>query len=450
MQKLFIKRHWISKWNEAWVIQWWLYDKWLSYLGVQETKELIESLIKWLPIKRIITSSLKRTKETGGLIADSLNLDLNTSDDLVEFASWILAWKKKTFIKENYPDYYDIWMKRGDLDWIPWAEKWNHLQARALLFLYDYIDNHEYSDLIISHAWFIRCLVNTIIDNTRETPVDIKHNTVHEFNNVWKNIKHEQLLWWFSNKITLVKTQNNKFIIRERKINNEPYYKSINYIISRLNELSNITNELYIHSLKWDTWIQVCEYIEWNNVYGELDKNKRESLFWLFNDLIHFLWKIEIDENIQLPTLEKKLSEYISRINDSWLIQEWEKILDSLENSTYSDNLRIVDYDLHRWNLVFKENQVRVIDMDSMLISEIEYQIACIVTSFIFEWCWEIDEIIGKIQADFSVEKVKFYIKIRAYIWMVFFQEIKEKKGSLDDKTSKIYDSYYKIFKSLS
>lgn len=449
MKKLFIKRHWISEWNEKWIIQWGEYDQWLSSLWILETRNLADSIIRWLPLERVISSSLRRAKETWELIANTLNIDLTLSNILVEFNSWLLAWKDKEFIKYNYPEYYYIWMRRWDLDWIPWAETWNVLQARALLFLYDYIDRSNYSDLIVSHAWFIRCLVNTILDQNRETSVDINHATVHEFKDVWLKINHRQLFWWFSNRITQVITQNHGFIIRERKVNNEQYYRSINYIISRLNELSNITNKLYIFNLNWNKWVQICEYIEWCNIYGILDEDKEKSLFSLFNDLIHFFWLIQIDENIQLPSLDTKLLEFISRIKNEDLVNEWKKLLITLKFLN-TNNLRIVDYDLHRWNLIFTKDWVRLIDLDSILISENEYQIACIVVSFLFEWYSNIDEILKNIRFDFSIEKVKFYIKVRAYIWVVFFQEIKENKVKIDKKTQELYNKYYGIFNLLS
>lgn len=447
MKNLYIKRHWVSKWNKKWIIQWLNFNEWLCQEGVQNTKFFAENIIKWLPINQIKTSELDRALETWLIVNEVLNTIVIPDARLNEFDSWILAWKTHNEIKSENNDYYDIWISRWDLDGIPEAETWNKLQSRVLLFLSDYIDNDNYSDLIISHAWYIRCMVNTILNIDRTTPININHDFLHCFNDIWKNITQEKLHWWHSSEVIKITTKNWQYIFRKKETINIDTFCTINKILKQINTKSNITNKLYQSTNNQDSWLQILEYIEGYHIYWILDGNKKTTLFKMFNELISVLWNIEINENIKLPTLKDKLKWKVEKIWDSHIKILWNQLLNHKYINPTSSDL-IVNYDLHRWNILFDDkDNVRLIDFDSLVLSNIEYQIASIVVSFIFEWENNIDELLNNFNYDLSKHKIIYFIKIRIYLWIIFFEEKKEKKWKLDNDSEKIYNRYLELIK---
>ena len=89
---------------------------------------------------------------------------------------------------EKYKKYYEIWKERKDLDNIPLAEKGENLQARVIGFISQYFDMAEYNDIIVTHAGFIRCLMNTIENRERTERFNIDNGTIFCINDIFKNL----------------------------------------------------------------------------------------------------------------------------------------------------------------------------------------------------------------------------------------------------------------------
>ena len=89
--------------------------------------------------------------------------------------------------KIKYPEYLKIWSRRGDLDLIPNATRGCCLQARVLMFLEQFIDKAPNS-IIVSHAGFLRCLINTVKGNPRTLAQNLDHNVIHKLDNLFSSI----------------------------------------------------------------------------------------------------------------------------------------------------------------------------------------------------------------------------------------------------------------------
>ena len=132
----------------------------------------------------IISSPLKRCVETSDIIGKEIKIPIIYDDLLVEFSAGILDGMSKDEASIKYPEYLKVWTARGDLDSIPNATKGAELQARVLMFLEQFIDNIP-NNIIVSHAGFLRCLINTVKGNSRDFAQNLDHNVIHELNNLF-------------------------------------------------------------------------------------------------------------------------------------------------------------------------------------------------------------------------------------------------------------------------
>lgn len=138
---------------------------------------------------RIVSSPYKRAIETSEIIAETIGIPIVTNEKIIEFDSGILAGNTHKENAELYPEYYRIWLERKDLDGIPGAEKGNELQARTLAFLMEYYEKEEFVDIVVSHAGFLRTLINTAKGLPRTTPVDSRNGAINIIDNPFEHIK---------------------------------------------------------------------------------------------------------------------------------------------------------------------------------------------------------------------------------------------------------------------
>ena len=74
----------------------------------------------------------------------------------------VISGMQRDKVKIKYPNYYNLWMARKDLDGIPGAETGEELQVRCLAFLQNFIEDTETNNtyLVVTHAGYMRCLIN--------------------------------------------------------------------------------------------------------------------------------------------------------------------------------------------------------------------------------------------------------------------------------------------------
>ena len=75
--------------------------------------------------------------------------------------------------------------------------------------------------LIITHAAFIRCFVNTCLNLPRENPVLIAHDVLYEFNNPWDMLDTYYFVDKEDKKVIYLNTYNNKYVLKYKKCKQE-------------------------------------------------------------------------------------------------------------------------------------------------------------------------------------------------------------------------------------
>lgn len=131
MSKIMLIRHAISEGNSKGIIQG-DEDYALSMEGIIQANNFdVKDLHNY---ERIITSPSSRTKQTAEIINKNLNLNIEEDSMLKEISAGILDGHLKKEVLKCYPEYYKLYLQRGDYDLIPNAENWQHVNARIIAF----------------------------------------------------------------------------------------------------------------------------------------------------------------------------------------------------------------------------------------------------------------------------------------------------------------------------
>lgn len=131
--------------------------------------ERVAERLKGTQIDVIYSSSLKRTMQTAGYIAQAQNLPVSSSDELKEIngGEWEdLTWKE---LEEGWPADYDTWDNRPHLHQMPGGESMTEFQQRALNEVLHIIKQNPGKNIcIVTHGTVIR----TLICHFRECTLD--------------------------------------------------------------------------------------------------------------------------------------------------------------------------------------------------------------------------------------------------------------------------------------
>ena len=211
MKKLITIRHGQSESNKQGIIQGQTTNLGLTSRGKEDIEKIVLQNIREISTaNKIISSPYKRTIETSEIISKITGIPIATSDKIVEFNPGILAGNTHEENLKIYPEYYKIWIERKDLDGIPGAENGDELQARALAFLMEYYDKEEFIDIVVSHAGFLRCLINTSRGIHRTTPVNSNNGAINIIENPFEQLKIEQKTRAMASKVFVVETFEKK------------------------------------------------------------------------------------------------------------------------------------------------------------------------------------------------------------------------------------------------
>ena len=196
--------------------------------------------------------------------------------------------------------------------------------------------------------------------------------------------------------------------------------------------------------------IQILRYLEGQHKYGDLDPEETERTL----STVHQL-------GIKLKTLPKGLRE----LHGETLKDKIEKCLESLSpdsiffkagkklqsNSRYQrlidDEQTLVHYDLHRDNLLFTPDQVKVLDLGSMLYApEIFLPASLFMSSFLLEGNQDYKQLVNKWPEPLNEEDILILMQARAIIGGAFFESI----TSPSTEDNKIYERYVNAIKTLT
>lgn len=286
MKKIIIMRHAKSQFNYEGRIQGVENDSPLCDEGITCLKELIKREYKKIQDVDIIRcSNLKRAKETGEIIARYIHKGILLDKKLIEVNSGIIAGATHDECQKQFPLSYQVWKKRGDLDEIPYAEKGNTLQARVLACIYLSNDSRYEKELIITHAAFIRCFVNTCLNLPRENPVLIAHDVLYEFNNPWDMLDTYYFVDKEDKKVIYLNTYNNKYVLKYKKCKQEINVEKKIFYQTILSCLNEICSHVYYWCMEKNYLLTVEQYIEGTHKYGILKNTDEKVIFNLFNQI---------------------------------------------------------------------------------------------------------------------------------------------------------------------
>lgn len=160
--KIIIVRHAESLGNLEGKFQGKNYDTELSDFGIKQA-EALATRLREFTIRRIIASPSKRTHQTALHVAKTLNRGVEISSQIMEAHHGAWEGKDDKWVKENFPDIYEIYNKKPSEISFPEGESFSSVIQRVLSFL----ENTLFTDdtLIVSHDNIIRPMLS-LINNT--------------------------------------------------------------------------------------------------------------------------------------------------------------------------------------------------------------------------------------------------------------------------------------------
>ncbi len=445
---IYLIRHGISEWNKLGIIQWWQYNVWLSEEWKNNVKELSNTFYEEIELVRC--SPFDRALETAHFFAIPRNISIIIHEELKEFWSWILQWLSHTQAEQKYPREYEVRKNRWDLDEIEWAETWNELQARVLFFLLEYKDKNIYKELIVSHAWFLRCLINTILMRARTTPIDVSHNFIHKIEDVFDKLKFVKYGIWANSEIYLVKTFENSYIIKKTNKWSLGKLQFNKNIVSYLNKGNNIVTPPIFFSrekkkLNKNYFIEIMQFIDGEHLQWSIIWDRVDMITSFFRQISDRLYQyFEKAGEVGLNSLKYKIADWLQYIETPLL--DIEKITLFLEKNTLQQSM--VYYDIHNQNLLFTKDGIVLLDLDSFLICPKEFQLACVVTFFMLEDINpDFKKLIKLRWEDIDQDVLKLLIKTRCLIGIIFFS--KKNKQEKSDNNLFYLNKYLDIYNSI-
>lgn len=433
MKRLITVRHGQSESNRQGVIQGKTTNLGLTERGKIDIRDVVNQNIEELSTgKRIVSSPYKRAIETSEIIAKETGLPIIASDKIVEFDSGILAGNTHEENAKMYPEYYKIWLERKDLDGIPGAEKGSELQARVLAFLIEYYNKDEFSDIVVSHAGFLRCLINTSKGLSRTTPVDSRNGAINIIDNPFKHLKVEHKDRAMASKVFVVETFDGKYVVKlkDRKLLPEDYEERriLNLISTDLGSIPTVLSLVGTGNSS----SKVLKFVNGETIYGILDESSKQALIEKFCKMSDVLTHIEskvykpndiYEEIVELEDSTKHT--YVKKYGQSILKDKVNKF--KLESSKYC----LIHNDLNRDNILFEKNEegsvrVNIIDWEGLGLYPCDYQLASFLVSAILLEGYSVEEtmkIAMEIDPNIDEDFITYLMKFRIFKGLYFFAE---------------------------
>lgn len=160
IKKLFFIRHGETDRNLYKMINPWDVDSELNKTWINQAKNVWTELKeKWIFFDIIISSPLKRAKNTAEIIADKIwyKEEIIEIDDLKEKYAWVFKnYYKKQFLEEFGVKIVAEILKKYPNKTFKWVEKLEDFHSRINNVIKSIINNSNYNNkkiLIVSHGW---------------------------------------------------------------------------------------------------------------------------------------------------------------------------------------------------------------------------------------------------------------------------------------------------------
>lgn len=435
MKQIILMRHGISEGNEKNIVQGQL-NYHLSTKGVQELSKLdIKKLEK---INDIYSSDLFRAVETAKIIKERTNFagKINTTEILRENSAGILEGMTKEKINEEYPEYYKIYLARGDYDLIPGADSWYYNQSRALAFLQKYIGKEDYNDLIVSHGAFIRNFYNLCLGRERNTKIDSIYNcSINVIQNPLNKLAISKIEIAKTSEVFNICTYDNEYILKRynRKLNTNDM-KEIN-LLRYLHSFNLSPYYYYVTELN-EKAVKVMEYCSGEHRIGQLTKKEIDLLINKFNILKEKLKEYKDASNFE----DGNIIDDLNKTRRNLYSEEYKKrTLSLLQNEKFINYIRngeksLVHNDLHRYNILFNKNNITFLDFDNIKKYPSLLQLATFICScFILEKN-SYEYVLNMVNEKIDKEILDCLIEYRLLYGLGFFENnIKTNNYNMDD-----------------
>lgn len=161
MAKIYLVRHGESVANTKGIYQGQTYDTPLSFVGRKQA----EALARYFADKavcKILTSPLKRTKETAQKVADIAHLEIFDTPEIIETNHGEWEGLEKKVISNKWPNIYELWLKKPSEVKFPGGETFLETRKR-IVYWWNRTTKEDANLLVVTHDNVIRIIIAEIL-----------------------------------------------------------------------------------------------------------------------------------------------------------------------------------------------------------------------------------------------------------------------------------------------
>lgn len=382
MRDLFIMRHGLSDGNKKRIIQGRLGGFTLTQEGECEIEKVLEEYSYFCQeIQFIFSSTEERCYKSAKIIERSLDVPIYTFDIYIEMNPGILGGENHDEAKARFPEYYDIWTKRGDLDGIPGAESGDCLQARAVvgIVLLSLYEKQYEAGIIVTHAGFMRSFVNTFYGRNRTTPIDVSNANIYRLQMSPEYFNKRRLYHSDLCDVYRIKAFEHTYAVKVRKGKLSCIQKDM---IQFLSDTNHIPKVYYLTNASGHYFV-VMEFYEGEKIHGTISTESVKVAFEKVKQA-----QLEINDKFgtkknEFTTLNSKISGVIGAIHSKKVKDIVLAILSNYISLDCQNEYSICLYDLHRDNYLQDEKESIWVDMENAVLAPNRYGRDAFVASFV-------------------------------------------------------------------
>lgn len=458
MMQFFLIRHAQSQGNEAGIIQGRSDHYGLSDTGHRQALAMAKRYCDALSnVEFIMSSTALRAFETANIFSQVLEVPVETDERLVEVDAGILGGVSHTEAEQRYLQAYQVWLARGDLDAIPNAESGAALQARVLSFLHDLMRRDIGSVLIVAHAALNRCLLNTASGKPRTTPIDVSHEALHKAK-PHKYLSFERQSRGKKSDVWIADTSLDKMVIKETKGQLGGKDDLQFRILKALSLRTDLTPRVLFSCNRPHSQIKVLSFQPGRHIDGPLSSNTEKA----FLEAVYALGThlSDITRLFSGNSYCLTLADILTRSLNMRLSPSLRQAGRALESNEYvaalfsrADTV-LVNLDLHRSNVLFKEGDVRFIDLETFALTPAALHLgSALVAGFMLEEP-SLDNITGLLKywpQPVLLEELYWMMLIRAFAGAAFFQDKIIGGESVDMREDRnLLDKYLRVISQIN
>lgn len=331
-----------------------------------------------------------------------------------------------------YPEYYRIWLERKDLDGIPGAEKGSEVQARALAFLMEYYDKEEFEDIVVSHAGFLRFLINTSKGLPRTTPVDSRNGAINIIDNPFEHLKIEHKDRAMASKVFVIETLEDKYVVKLKNRSLLPEDYEERRILNLIGaDLGSVPIVLSLAE-NGRSSSKVLKFVKGNTIFGILDEPTQQALIKQISKISVAL--IHVESNVYKPNdIFAEIEELEGVAKNGYVKKYGQSILKDKINKSKLEASKfcLIHNDLNRDNILFEKSEdgtitANIIDWEGLGLYPQDYQLASFLVSAILIEGYSVEEtmkIAKKIEPNIDEDYITYLMKYRIFKGLYFFVE---------------------------